>query len=289
MEWWLVYLLLGSIVGFFAGLLGIGGGIIAVPVLTFIFTAQDFPPDRILHFALGTTMATIIFTSAASLRAHHAHGAVNWAIVKKITPGIILGTLTGATLAGTLTSQFLSIIVMIFIFFSATRMLLKILPAPDRSKSGSFWQSLPFLTTSATPARNYQLPGRNGLFAAGSLIGLISSLVAIGGGLLTIPFLTLCNVKLHHAIGTAAAIGFPIAVAGTIGYMANGMTQLQTLPAYSLGYIYLPALAWIVLASMLTAPIGAKATHTTKADILGKIFVLLLYLLAIKMLLNVMR
>lgn len=287
MEWWLAYLLLGSIVGFFAGLFGIGGGIITVPVLTFIFAAQDFPPDRLLHFALGTTMATIIFTSAASLRAHHAHGAVNWAIVKKITPGIILGTLAGATLAGTLTSQFLSIIVMIFILFSATRMLVKILPTFDRGKTGSFLQQFPFLVTSAIPARDYQLPGRKGLFATGGLIGLISSLVAIGGGLLTIPFLTLCNVKLHHAIGTAAAIGFPIAFAGTIGYMVNGMAQLQTTPAYSLGYIYLPALGWIVFASMLTAPIGAKTTHTTKADILGKILVLLLYLLAIKMLLNV--
>lgn len=289
MEWWLVYLLLGSTVGFFAGLLGIGGGIIAVPVLTFIFAAQDFPPDRVLHFALGTTMATIIFTSAASFRAHHAHRAVNWSIVKKITPGIVLGTLAGATLAGTLTSQFLSIIVVIFIFFSATRMLLKIFPAPDHVKTGSFWRYFPFLATKTTPARDYQLPGRNGLFATGSLIGLISSLVAIGGGLLTIPFLTLCNVKLHHAIGTAAAIGFPIAVAGSIGYMANGMMQSQGFPAYSLGYIYLPALGWIVLASMLTAPMGAKATHTTKADILGKIFVLLLYFLAIKMLINVFR
>lgn len=287
MEWWLVYLLLGSIVGFFAGLFGIGGGIITVPVLTFIFTAQGFPPDRILHLALGTAMATIIFTSAASLRTHHAHGAVNWAIVKKVTPGIVIGTLAGATLADKLTSQFLSIIVMVFIFFSATRMLLKIFPIPYRFKTGSFWQQVPSLATSAALARDFQLPGRNGLLATGSIIGLCSSLVAIGGGLLSIPFLTLCNVKLHHAIGTAAAIGFPIAVTGSIGYMANGMAQPQILPAYSLGYIYLPALGWIVPASMLTAPIGAKAAHTTKADILGKILVLLLYLLAIKMLLNV--
>ena len=287
MEWWLVYLLLGAVVGFFAGLLGIGGGLIVVPVLTFIFTAQDFPPDRILHLALGTTMATIIFTSAASLRTHHAHGAVNWTIVKNITPGIILGTLGGATLAGILTSQFLSVIFVIFIFFAATRMLLEIYPAPDRLKIGSLRSRFPALFTKITSARDYQLPGRKGLFATGSLIGTVSSLVAIGGGLLTIPFLALCNVKLHHAIGTAAAIGFPIAVAGSIGYIANGMVQSQALPDDSLGYIYLPALGWIALASILTAPIGAKTTHTTKTDILRKILVVLLYLLAIKMLLSI--
>ena len=286
MEWWLVYLLLGAVVGFFAGLLGIGGGIIVVPVLTFIFTAQDFPPDRILHLALGTTMATIIFTSAASLRTHHAHGVVNWMIVKNITPGIILGTLGGATLAGTLTTQILSAIFVIFIFYVATRMLLKIYPAPDRFKIGSLWSRFPALFTKTTSTRDYQLPGRKGLFATGSLIGLVSSLFAIGGGMLTIPFLALCNVKLHHAIGTAAAIGFPIAVAGSIGYIANGMVQSQTLPDYSLGYIYLPALGWIALASILTAPIGARTTHTTKSDILRKILVVLLYLLAIKMLLS---
>ncbi|MDH5479795.1 MAG: sulfite exporter TauE/SafE family protein, partial [Nitrosomonas sp.] len=116
MEWWLIYILLGAVAGFFAGLLGIGGGLIIVPALTFIFIAQDFPPDRILHLALGTTMATIIFTSVTSLRAHHAYGAVNWTVVKNISPGILLGTLCGATLAGTLSSQILSIIFVIFIF-----------------------------------------------------------------------------------------------------------------------------------------------------------------------------
>lgn len=261
MDWWLIYLLLGGIVGYFAGLLGIGGGLVLVPVLTLLFTAQDFPPDRTLHLALGTTMATIIFTSLSSLRTHHNHGAVNWGVVKTITPGIIIGTLSGATLAGTLTSKLLSIIFVVFIFYAATQMLLKISPKPSR-----------------------QLPGKIGIVAAGGLIGLLSSLVAIGGGLLSIPFLTLCNVKLHHAIGTAAAIGFPIAVAGTIGYMANGIIQTHSLPDYSLGYVYLPALGWLMLASMLTAPLGAKTTHTTQTAALKMIFVTLLYCLGFKML-----
>lgn len=261
MEWWLTYLVLGAVVGFFAGLLGIGGGLIMVPVLTIIFSAQHFPPDRILHLALGTTMAAIMFTSASSLRTHHAHGAVIWRVVKYTAPGIIVGTAVGSTLASSLSSRPLSIIFIAFIYYAATQMLFKITPKPSR-----------------------QLPGRTGMFAAGSVIGAVSSLVAIGGGVLTIPFLSMCNVRLHHAIGTAAAVGFPIAIAGTVGYIANGMMQSQPLPEYSLGYVYLPALGWVVLASMLTAPLGAKTTHSMQAGTLKKVFVVLLYLLATKML-----
>lgn len=234
-----------------------------VPVLTFIFGTQHFPPDRILHLALGTTMAAIIFTSVSSLRTHHAHGAVNWQIVKYITPGIIIGTLGGATLVSALPSRVLSIIFVVFIYYAATQMLLKTTPKPSR-----------------------MLPGRLGMFGAGSVIGAISSFVAIGGGLLTVPFLSICNVRLQHAIGTAAAVGFPIAVAGTIGYIANGMAQPQPLPEYSLGYVYLPALGWIVLASILTAPLGAKTTHIVQTATLKKIFVGLLYLLGTKMLIG---
>lgn len=263
MEWWLIYLLTGAFVGFFAGLLGIGGGLIIVPVLIAIFTAQDFPADRIIHLALGTTMATIIFTSASSLRTHHQHGAVDWQIVKNITPGIFVGTFGGAALASSMTGQLLSIIFVIFIFYAATQMLLQFRPSPI-----------------------FQLPGKIGLFLTGNVIGALSSLVAIGGGLLSVPFLTLCNVRLQHAIGTAAAIGFPIALAGTAGYVANGYLQPEALPEYSLGYVYLPALAWLVLASMLTAPLGAKLTHSTKTAVLRTIFVVLLYGLGVRMLMS---
>ncbi|MDR4518727.1 MAG: sulfite exporter TauE/SafE family protein [Nitrosomonas sp.] len=273
MEWWFIYVLLGAIVGFFAGLLGIGGGLIIVPALTFIFTAQDFPPDRILHLALGTTMATIIFTSATSLYTHHRHAAVDWNIFKYMTPGIVIGTLSGTILAGTLSSMVLRIIFVLFIFYAATNMLLKLFSKPG-SKSDLSPESYP------------TLPGKPGLFAAGGIIGAVSSLVAIGGGILTVPFLTMCNIKLKHAIGTAAAIGFPIAVAGTTGYILNGLTQSGALPDFSLGYVYLPALGWLILASMLTAPLGAKTTHSTQTATLRKIFVVLLYFLAVKMLLD---
>ncbi|MDC8444831.1 MAG: sulfite exporter TauE/SafE family protein [Nitrosomonas sp.] len=273
MEWWFVYLLLGAVVGFFAGLLGIGGGLIIVPALIFFFTVQDFSPDRILHLALGTTMASIVFTAAASLYTHNKHGAVNWQIFKYMTPGIVLGTLSGSFLAGILSSKVLHVIFTVFIFYVAISMLLKLIskPGPGADLNQHFYR---------------RLPGKSGFFAAGSVIGVISSLVAIGGGILTVPFLTLCRIKIQHAIGTAAAIGFPVAVTGTAGYILNGVTQSHTLPEYSLGYVYLPALVWLALASMVTAPFGAKTTHSTQAATLRKLFIMLLFCLAIKMLLG---
>ena len=265
MEWWHIYLLItGAFVGFFAGLLGIGGGLIIVPVLITLFTAQSFPVNSISHMALGTTMATILFTSISSLYTHYRHDAVQWNIVVPMTPGIFLGTLIGTILVSTLTSNILNIIFVIFIFYVATQMLLQFRPRPM-----------------------FQLPGKIGLFCVGGLIGGISSLVAIGGGLLSVPFLSMCKVKMQHAIGTAAAIGFPIALAGTIGYATNGILQPDlALPKYSLGYIYLPALAWLVLASTLTAPIGARMTYSMKTSILRTVFVVLLYSLGIRMLIS---
>lgn len=260
MEWWLAYVLTGAFVGYFAGLLGIGGGMTMVPILTLLFSAQHFPPAHVLHLALGTAMASILFTSISSLRAHHSHGAVHWEAVKGIAPGILFGTLAGTVLAGSLSTRPLSIFFTAFVYFAATQMLVNIKPKPTR-----------------------QLPGKLGMFAVGGTIGGISSLVAAGGAVMTIPFLTMCNVRVHHAIGTSAAVGFPIALAGTVGYISNGLTQ-PNLPQYSLGFVYLPALAWLVVASMLTAPLGAKMAHSLPVGRLKKIFALVLYALATKML-----
>lgn len=263
METWLIYLLTGGIVGFLAGLLGIGGGLVMVSVLASIFISLGFPDDRVLHMALGTTTAIIALTSISSLRAHHACGAVNWWIVRYASPGVVAGALAGSTVAGQLSSRMLSIILVLFIGFVATQM----------------WFNL-------KPGRSYALPGKFGMFIAGSVIGAISSLVSIGGGSLTVPFLVACQVKLHHAIGTSAAIGFPVALASATGYAINGLLQKQSLPDYSLGYIYLPALMIVALAGMLTAPLGARAAHMLPATLLRKIFAILLYLLGIKLLLD---
>ena len=261
MEWWLGYLCLGAVVGFFAGLFGIGGGLVMVPVLSFLFSAQDFPPDRIMHLALGTSMAAIIFTSISSLRVHHINGAVNWNTVKLLTPGIILGTFCGVILVNSLSGRYLSIFIILFIYYAATKML---------------------VNSTTSPSRN--LPGKTGMFAAGWIIGGVSSLVAIGGGILTVPFLSACNVRLQHAIGTASAIGLPIAIVGTASYIASGIVQSQALPEYSLGYIYLPALIGIAVFSVISASIGAKVVHITQTKTIRKVFVILLYVLGTKML-----
>jgi len=266
MEAWWIFLLAGALVGFLAGLLGIGGGLLMVPILMTVFISKGFAADQVMHLALGTTTAIITLTSISSLRAHHVRGAVNWWIVRHLTPGIFLGALAGATFAGQLSSQALGIIFVIFIYCAATQM----------------WLNL-------HPKAGFSLPGSPGMLAAGGMIGAISSLVAIGGGLLTVPFLTACQIRLHQAIGTAAAVGFPIALASAIGYAANGLLQPQLLPEYTLGYIYLPAFVMVALAGILTAPLGARAAHTMPTNRLRRIFVGLLYLLGTKLLLEFWR
>jgi uncharacterized protein len=257
---WLLYLLLGAGAGFLAGLLGIGGGLIQVPVLVFLFGLQQFAPEHVLHLALGTAMASILFTSASSVRAHHGHRAVNWNIVKRMVPGIAFGVAVAAIIAGRLQTRYLAIFFTAFVYCAATQLILNLRPQATRT-----------------------LPAAGGMFTAGALIGGISSLVAAGGALLSVPWMAWCNVRLHEAIGTAAAIGFPIAIAGTIGYVANGWGELH-LPEWSLGYVYLPALFWLVVASMLMAPLGAKLAHRTSTRKLRTVFAILLYVLATRML-----
>lgn len=261
MDWSLAYVALGLFTGFSAGLLGIGGGLVMVPALTMMFAAQGaFPAAEVLHLALGTSIATILFTSLSSLRAHHQHGAVLWQVVIRITPGILLGTVVGTLLAANVPAKPLALFFTCFVCFIALQMALNFKPKPTR-----------------------QLPGAGGLFSVGAGIGAISSLVAIGGGAFTVPFLTWCNVRVQHAIGTSAAVGFPIAVGGTLGYIYNGLGHVG-LPPGSLGYVFLPALAWLVPPSMLLAPVGARLAHRLPIAALKRIFAGLLVVLAAKML-----
>jgi uncharacterized membrane protein YfcA len=259
-DWFLVYIGLGLFTGFSAGLLGIGGGLVMVPALTMIFAAQaGFPPAEVLHMALGTSMATIIFTSLSSLRAHHQHDAVLWKVVLQITPGILLGTLLGTLFASRVSARPLAVFFTCFVCFVAIQMILNLKPKPSR-----------------------QLPGAAGVFSVGLGIGSISALVAIGGGAFTVPFLTWCNVRVQKAIGTSAAVGFPIAVGGTLGYIYNGWGHAD-LPALSLGFVNLPALAWLVPPSMLMAPLGARLAHRLPVATLKRVFAALLIALATKM------
>jgi uncharacterized membrane protein YfcA len=262
MHWWLVYLALGAAVGFLAGLLGIGGGAVVVPMLVFVFSAQGLPAEHILHIALGTAMATIMFTSLSSMRAHHAHGAVDWRIARAMAPGILTGSFCAALLAGFIPTRPLAVMFTLLVFYAATQILLDLRPRSTR-----------------------ELPGFAGLFGAAAAIGGISSLMAAGGAFLCIPFLAWCSVPLRRAIGTAAAVGLPIAAAGTAGYMVQGL-RAQELPPGSLGYVYLPALVLVAAASMLAAPWGARVAHRLPVKRLRIVFALVLYAVAVRMLIG---
>jgi uncharacterized protein len=260
MVLWILYPVFGSIAGLIAGLLGVGGGVVIVPMLVFLFTAQGFPPEHIMQLALGTSLGSIMFTSVSSFRAHHKRGAVHWDIVKSITPGILVGTFAGSWVAARLSTTFLKGFFVCFLYYVGLQMLLNFKPKPTR-----------------------QLPGPVGMSGVGGVIGGVSSLVGIGGGSLSVPFMSWCNVPVHHAIGTSAAIGFPIAVAGTLGYLVNGL-GVAGLPAMSLGFLDLPALAGIAVFSMLMAPLGARLAHNLPVLTLKRVFAAFIIVIATRML-----
>jgi len=259
---WLAYLGIGALVGFAAGLLGIGGGAVMVPLLVFVFTASGVAAEHVLHVALGTALAAMVFTSLSSMRAHHAHGAVDWTIARAMSPGMLAGSFGAALGAGFIPTRHLAIGFTALVFYAATQILLNLKPPGSRD-----------------------LPGAPGLFGAGVVIGAVSSLLAAGGAFLTIPFLSWCKVPLRRAIGTAAANGLPIAIAGTIGYVLTGIRS-EGLPPFSIGYVYLPALALIVTTSMFAAPLGARLAHRLPVRRLRTIFALMLYAVAIRMLIG---
>ena len=264
LEWIVIFLALGSFIGFMAGLLGIGGGGIMVPVLTTIFLQQGIALENVVHLALGTSMASIIITSISSLRAHHLKGGVIWDVVKGMSLGILVGTYLATLLVSHISSIYLALFFSVFMAFVSIQMFLNKKPKPSR-----------------------ELAGNIGLSIAGSGIGAISALVSIGGGSLTVPYLSWQNIDLKKAIGTSAAIGFPISIAGTLGYVINGWenTSVENL---TFGYVYLPAVLIISIASFFTAPYGVKLAHSLPIHTLKKIFAILLIILSIKMLISVL-
>ena len=257
---YLIYMCLGACAGLLAGLLGIGGGLVIVPMLNIAFELQNFPVQHLQHVALATSMATMIFTSSSSMRAHHKRKTINYNIFWKLTPGIIIGTYLGAWVASVLSTHFLRAFFGFFLYYVGTQMLLNIKPKASRA-----------------------LPGTAGTFAAGSGIGIFSALAGIGGGTLTVPFLTWCNQSMLTAIATAAAVGLPIALAGTAGYVINGW-NVAGIPGPHIGYVYIPALLGIIVVSVLTAPLGAKLAHTLPVAKLKKIFAVLLFIVGTRML-----
>ncbi len=254
-------IVLGLCTGFLAGLLGIGGGMLMVPFITIILSQRGVLPDLSVKMAIATSMATIMFTSISSVRAHHKRGAVRWDVVKRLAPGIILGGLISSLgVFALLKGTWLALFFALFVGFSATQMLLDKKPKPTRT-----------------------MPGTAGTLAAGGGIGFLSGLVGAGGGFVSVPFMTWCNVPIHNAVATSAALGFPIAVVNVAGYIVAGQ-NVQNLPPGSIGYLYLPALAIIAVASVIMAPLGVKAAHALPVKQLKRVFASLLYMLAAYML-----
>ena len=248
--------LMGTIAGFLAGLLGIGGGLIMVSFMALILEAKGFPAEYVVKMAVATSLATICFTSLSSVRAHHKHGAVLWPVARLLAPGIVLGSLLGAQIAAALPTRILSLVFALFVAYSATQLFIDRKPKPSRT-----------------------LPGASGMLGMGGLIGLLSSLVGAGGAFVSVPFMTWCNVNIHQAVATSAALGFPIALAGTLGYIWAGR-DLSDMPPGTLGYLYLPGLLVIATLSMSTAPLGARTAHRMDIRPLKRAFAVVLYLLA---------
>jgi uncharacterized protein len=257
----IAYALTGAFAGFVAGLLGVGGGLVIVPALVFVFTRIGFDADVLVHVAIGTSLSTIIVTSISSMRAHHKRGAVDWAVFRRLTPGIVVGALLGAAIADRLPSATLRIVFGVFELLVALQMAIQWSAAPHR-----------------------QLPGTLGLAGAGGAIGTLSSIIGIGGGTLTVPFLVWCNVSIRNAVATSSACGLPIAVAGAIGFVLTGW-RTPNLPALATGYLYWPAFAGIAAVSVLFAPLGARLTHTLPTTVLRRVFAIFLAVLGIRMLL----
>ncbi|RFC34945.1 MAG: putative membrane protein YfcA [Candidatus Nitrotoga sp. SPKER] len=261
-EWITLYIVLGAFVGFMAGFLGLGGGGILVPLLASIFIYQGMSEDSVVHLALGTSLACMIISSSASIRAHAARSTVMWPVVRGMAPGIMVGAFLTAQVASTINPSYIALFFTLFMALIAGQMYLNWQPKPSQ-KPTSF----------------------RGLIVAGIGIGSVSALAAVGGGFLTVAYLGYKNIDMKKAIGTSAAIGFPIAVTGTIGYMMSGWTKTLNDP-YTLGYIYVPAFLVISIASFITAPYGARYSHSLPEAYLKKIFAAISLILSIKMLVS---
>ena len=252
------YLLLGVFAGTTAGLLGVGGGLVIVPFLAWIFQAKGFSTELLMQLAVGTSLATITITSVSSLLAHHRRQGVLWPVFTRLVPGVMFGALAGALLANAIPSQGLRVFFGVFELLVAVQMGFGISPDAQRT-----------------------LPGSAGLTGAGGVIGMLSALVGIGGGTMTVPFLTWCNVPMRQAVGTSAAVGLPIALAGAAGFVFTGVGEGT--PQWSLGYVYLPALAGIVVTSAAFAPLGARLAHVLPTAVLRRVFAVFLAAVGVKM------
>ncbi|MBT8072908.1 MAG: sulfite exporter TauE/SafE family protein [Xanthomonadales bacterium] len=257
---WIEYALTGLVAGFLAGYLGIGGGLVLVPVLSWLFSRDPATAGMAVQMAVATSLATMLFTSMSSLLAHHRRGAILWQLVRQMIPGLLAGALLGSFIADRIGNTALGNVFGIFALIVGVQML-----------------------RGSTRPHNRPLPGSLPVSATGAVIGTISSLLGIGGGSLTVPWLLWHGQRVQNAIATAAACGYPIAIAGTAGFIFLGETQSST-PA--LGYVHLQALAGVALFSVLGAPLGVAAVHRSSPLLARRFFAAFLLVVAVKMLLR---
>ena len=267
----LIFLIIGALAGFAAGLFGVGGGTIIVPLLFIVFTQMDYSPDSIMHLALGTSLATIIVTSISSLMAHNKKGAVMWPVFKNLAPGLAIGCFLGAGIAGQISGLYLQLIVGVFLLWVAYKMFFagkKPVASHANNSSGANG-------VSSANYNNPVLPSKPKQLAAGGVIGIASAIFGIGGGSLTVPYLTRYNVVMQKAVGTSAACGLPIAIAGALGFMFFGMQQQVDVPN-TIGFVHIYAFLGISIMSFFTAKLGAKVAHILSPELLKKCFAVLL-------------
>ncbi len=257
----LLYPLIGVFSGLLAGLLGVGGGIVMVPSLLLVFHLNDVDSPALMQIAVGTSLGAMVLSSLSSVRAHHQRGAVDWSLFRRMTPGIVLGTVLGSVLADRIDSQSLQGVFAVFLLLTSIHMLRA--PRQNQDPGGS-------------------LPGWKGLSAIATLVGALSALLGIGGGSMNVPFLSHCGIETRRAIASAAAIGLPIALFGAATFAATG-TLRTDLPAYSIGYLYLPALLGITVVAILTAPLGARLAHSWPTARLKRAFSAFLFIVALHM------
>lgn len=258
----LIYATTGIFAGLLGGMFGLGGGIIIVPILHYLFILQGFPGSTIMHVAVTTSLATIIVTSMSSTYAHHRKGAVLWPVTLRFAPGILLGACFGAMLADKLSSDILRIVFGLFELLVAIQIAIQFKPKGQTT-----------------------LPGTAGLVSSGIGVGLFSTLLGIGGGTMTVPFLLWCNVHLRNAVAVSSACGFPIAVAGTIAMVVAGWDN-QDLPVHSIGYLYWPAALIIMAMTLFFAPLGARLAHYLPVATLKRLFAIILAIVGIRMLIQ---
>ena len=259
---WLLFLIVGAFAGLLAGLFGVGGGVIIVPILIFIFAQQGFDAALLIHLAIGTSFASIVVTSYSSAAAHHRLGNVNWSVVKAMTPGLVIGVSLGSVVATEIAGSNLQLAIAVFLMLVATQMFFSI-----------------------QPQAVFGLPRRSILAGSGAVIGAVSAFFGIGGGSLTVPFLAVCHQAMKYAVATSAACGFSIALFGALAYAIKGLS-VSGLPPLATGYIYWPAFVGIAITSIPFARMGAMLAERVADKLLKRGFALLLFLIGLQLLLT---